>query len=201
MASPVLAAIVVVPAIVAVPGMLVLSAIVVVSAVADDPAWPPLPQAATVRAVDRATAAAARARRGVRLVVMRRFCERANPTGIAHALPRSDVDVHPQQAVPPSRGEISHRLWKFHTQAAACDIPAVHRLATTIDTWWPAIEAALLTGYSNARSEGYNRLAKHQGRNAFGFRNTTNQTRRIRWACTRQHRRATASTTEQPAQV
>lgn len=101
----------------------------------------------------------------------------------------------------PNRGEISHRLWKFNTQAAACDIPAVHRLATTIETWWPAIEAAITTGYSNARSEGYNRLAKHQGRNAFGFRNTTNQTRRIRWACTRQHRRATASITEQPAQV
>jgi hypothetical protein len=26
-----------------------------------------------------------------------------------------------------------------------------------------------LMGYSNARSAGYNRLAKHQGRNAFGF--------------------------------
>ena len=29
--------------------------------------------------------------------------------------------------------------------------------------WWPAVEAAITTGYSNARSEGYNRLAKHQG--------------------------------------
>ncbi len=34
--------------------------------------------------------------------------------------------------------------------------------------------------------QGYNRLAKHQGRNAFGFRNVENQRRRIRWACTRQ---------------
>ena len=50
----------------------------------------------------------------------------------------------------PNRGEISHRLWKFNTQAAACDIPAVHRLATTIETWWPAVEAAITTGYSNA---------------------------------------------------
>jgi transposase len=101
----------------------------------------------------------------------------------------------------PNHGDISHRLWKFNSQAAACDIPAVHRLAATIQAWWPAVEAAITTGYSNARSEGYNRLAKHQGRNAFGFRNTANQTRRIRWACTRQHRRATASTTKVPAQV
>jgi hypothetical protein len=49
----------------------------------------------------------------------------------------------------------------------------VHRLAATIEAWWPAVEAAITTGYSNARSEGYNRLAKHQGRNAFGFRLST----------------------------
>ena len=43
--------------------------------------------------------------------------------------------------------------------------------------------------------------AKHQGRNAFGFRNPSNQRRRIRWACTRQHRRAAATTSEVPGQV
>ncbi|SDY75111.1 Transposase [Modestobacter sp. DSM 44400] len=68
----------------------------------------------------------------------------------------------------------------------------MQRLAATLETWWPAIFAGLDTGYSNARSEGYNRLAKHVGRDAFGFRNPANQRRRIRWACTRQHRRATA---------
>ncbi len=92
----------------------------------------------------------------------------------------------------PDRSVISHRLWRFFDQAAGCDIPEVHRLAETVETWWPAIEAGLTTGYSNARSEGYNRLGKHEGRNAFGFRNTRNQERRIRWACTRQHRRETA---------
>ena len=72
---------------------------------------------------------------------------------------------------------------------------------------WGGIElaqswAAVTTGYSNARSEGYNRLAKHQGRNAFGFRNVDNhRRRRIRWACTRQHRRASALTTELHGQV
>ena len=98
----------------------------------------------------------------------------------------------------PDRSVISHRLWRFYDQAAHSRSPEAHRLAATIEAWWPALEAAITTGYSNARSEGYNRLAKHQGRNAFGFRNTTNQKRRIRWSCTRQHRRATARITELP---
>ena len=101
----------------------------------------------------------------------------------------------------PDRSAISHRLWRFLDLAAATDSPEVHRLAATIEAWWPAIEAGLVTGHSNARSEGYNRLAKHQGRNAFGFRNTENQRRRIRWACTRQHRRASAKNREVPGQV
>jgi len=101
----------------------------------------------------------------------------------------------------PDRDQIRARLWAFYEQAASSPSPEVHRFAATIETWWPAVEAAITTGYSNARSEGYNRLAKHQGRNAFGFRNTTNQTRRIRWACTRQHRRAAANISEVPAQV
>lgn len=102
----------------------------------------------------------------------------------------------------PNRGEISQRLFRFNAWAAESDLPAVHRLAATIEKWWPAVESALITGYHNARSEGYNRLAKHQARNAFGFRNTTNQNRRIRWACTRQHRRAaTAINTRLPAQI
>ncbi len=99
----------------------------------------------------------------------------------------------------PDRELISHLLWRFYSRAAACDIPEVHRLAETIEAWWPAIEAGITTGYSNARSEGYNRLAKHVGRDAFGFRNVENQRRRIRWACTRQHRRASVMTHELPA--
>jgi hypothetical protein len=50
-----------------------------------------------------------------------------------------------------------------------------------------------------AKSEGYNLLAKHQGRNAFGFRNPLNQRRRIRRACTRQHRQASAVSSTLPA--
>ncbi|MDN5760573.1 MAG: transposase, partial [Tomitella sp.] len=96
------------------------------------------------------------------------------------------------------REVISHRLWRFYEGAAASSSPEIHRLAATVEAWWPAIEAAITTGYSNARSEGYNRLAKHQGRNAFGFRNPDNHRRRIRWACTRQHRRESAIFHEMP---
>jgi transposase len=98
----------------------------------------------------------------------------------------------------PERRLIRARLDSFYQHAAATDAPEAHRLAATIEAWWPAIEAGILTGYSNARSEGYNRLAKHQGRNAFGFRNPVNQRRRIRWACTRQYRRASAVKTTLP---
>lgn len=101
----------------------------------------------------------------------------------------------------PSRCQIAHRLERFYLRAASCPAPEAHRLAETIEAWWPAIEAGLVTGYSNARSEGYNRLAKHVGRDAFGFRNVDTQRQRIRWACTRQHRRESAAKTELPGQV
>jgi len=96
---------------------------------------------------------------------------------------------------------IRTRLNRFYVRAAASNSPEVHRLAATVEVWWPTIEAAITTGYSNARSEGYNRLAKHEGRNAFGFRNAVNQRRRIRWACTRQHRRASAVKPNLPGQL
>jgi transposase len=99
----------------------------------------------------------------------------------------------------PERHVIRTRLDSFYQQAAATDAPEAHRLAATIEAWWPAIEAGILTGYSNSRSEGYNRLAKHQGRNAFGLRNPVNQRRRIRWSCTRQYRRASAARSTLPA--
>jgi len=101
----------------------------------------------------------------------------------------------------PERSLIRNRLWALYEQAATSTSPEVHRFAATIEQWWPAIEAAIVTDYSNARSEGYNRLAKHQGRNAFGYRNVHNHRRAVRWACTRQHRRASAAISEVPGQV
>lgn len=53
-------------------------------------------------------------------------------------------------------------------------------LATTIETWWPAIEAFLDTGITNARTDGVNRLVKHVERCACGFRNPDDQRRRVR---------------------
>jgi transposase len=53
---------------------------------------------------------------------------------------------------------------------------------------------AIATGLSNARSEGYNRIVKHVGRIAFGFRNSDNQRRRVRSACTSQSRQAPLKT-------
>ncbi|MGZ4521669.1 MAG: hypothetical protein ACXVXW_14835 [Mycobacteriaceae bacterium] len=63
------------------------------------------------------------------------------------------------------------------------------------------IEAAILTGHTDARSEGHNRLVKHEGHNASGFRNPTNQRHHIRWACTPQHRHVSVTSTELPAQM
>jgi len=101
----------------------------------------------------------------------------------------------------PERHVLRRALARSTPSAAASAAPEIHRLATTVETWWLAIEAAIPTGHSNARSEGYNRLAKHEGRNAFGFRNPINQRRRIRWACTRQHRHLSATTTKLPGQM
>lgn len=59
-------------------------------------------------------------------------------------------------------------------------MPEIHTLATTVDTWQQPIIAAIETGLCNAHSEGYNRIVKHIGRIAFGFRNPANQRRRVR---------------------
>ncbi|HEV8558212.1 MAG TPA: ISL3 family transposase [Actinophytocola sp.] len=83
------------------------------------------------------------------------------------------------------RHRISHQLWTFYRWCADTDITELHRLATTIQDWWPQIEAFIHTGITNAASEGINRLIKLEARNAFGFRNATNQRLRSRCATTR----------------
>lgn len=85
-------------------------------------------------------------------------------------------------------GEIRRRLYRFYRWCADADIPEITRLASTIETWWPAILAFLHTGLTNARTEGYNRLVKQVKRVACGFRNTENSRRRIRFHCTRAQR-------------
>lgn len=47
-------------------------------------------------------------------------------------------------------------------------------------------------GITNAGTEATNRTVKTAARTAYGFRNLDNQRRRVRFACTRRHRRAIA---------
>ncbi|MFC4015703.1 transposase, partial [Nonomuraea purpurea] len=84
------------------------------------------------------------------------------------------------------RSVISHRLFRFSSWCATSDIPELITLAETIEQWWPETLAFITTGVTNARTEGTNRLIKDAARVAFGFRNLTNQRRRVRLACTHQ---------------
>ena len=67
----------------------------------------------------------------------------------------------------------------------------------------PALVMARTGGGGRATADGPVLLEprEHQARNAFGFRNIDNHRRRVRWACTRQHRRASAALSEVPGQV
>lgn len=94
---------------------------------------------------------------------------------------------------------IRARLGDFYTWCASTDIPEVHRLASTVETWWPEILHFLETNLSNAATEGTNRVIKEVGRRACGFRNPRNHRRRVRLVCTRRSRRAPARTNRVPA--
>ena len=88
----------------------------------------------------------------------------------------------------PERSLICQKLWKFLTWCADSGLPELERLARTIDTWWPQIEAFLVTGITNAASEGHNRVVKLTARCAYGFRNADNQRLRTRCVTTRRGR-------------
>jgi len=88
----------------------------------------------------------------------------------------------------PNREHVHRLLDRFNSRCAASDLPELHRLATTIETWWPQIQAFLSTGITNAGSEGTNRVIKTVARDAYGFRNPENQRQRTRTATTRRHR-------------
>jgi len=90
----------------------------------------------------------------------------------------------------PDRNRIWNQLTDFYIHCADSEIAQLRRLAWTVYAWQSSIIEGLQTGISNGRTEGYNRIVKHIGRIAFGFRNQENQKRRIRFACTRQSRRA-----------
>lgn len=77
------------------------------------------------------------------------------------------------------RYDLAAALYRFCAFCAATSAPEIHDLAETIETWQAPMILAITTGLTNARSEGYNRIVKHVGRIAFGFRNPDNQ-RRLR---------------------
>ncbi len=56
----------------------------------------------------------------------------------------------------------------------------------------PEVLGFLQTGVTNAGTEATNRAVKTAARTAYGFRNLDNQWLRVRFACARRSRRATA---------
>ncbi|MFF3178431.1 ISL3 family transposase [Rhodococcus pyridinivorans] len=75
--------------------------------------------------------------------------------------------------------QIRRRLYDFYDAAARADMEGTSRLATTIDTWWPAVLVALTEDVTNARTEGFNRIIKQTKRVGCGFTNMDNYRRRI----------------------
>ena len=91
-----------------------------------------------------------------------------------------------------NRPDVAHQLFRFNTWCADSGVPELERLAGTIENWWPEVLGFLQTNTTNAGTEATNRTVKTAARTAYGFRNLDNQRRRVRFACTRCHRRATA---------
>jgi len=90
----------------------------------------------------------------------------------------------------PCERQVRGRLFAFYDWCAQNeDTPELQSLAGTIARWENEIVTAVTTGVTNATAESLNRLAKLEARRAYGFRNPTNQRRRVRIACTRSTRR------------
>lgn len=62
------------------------------------------------------------------------------------------------------------RLYSFYDWCARADIDELTTLASTVETWWPAILEFLQTAITNARTEWPNRLVKQVKRSACGAR-------------------------------
>jgi transposase len=96
----------------------------------------------------------------------------------------------------PCERNVRDRLFAFYDWCACNDdIPELLSLAKTVSRWENEIVCAVLTGVTNAASESLNRLAKLEARLAYGFRNPSNQRRRVRIACTRARRRPSRTAT------
>ncbi len=60
------------------------------------------------------------------------------------------------------RSQIHAKLYTFYRWCARAEIEELTTLASTVETWWPAIAAFIDTGITNARTEGIN-LADQAG--------------------------------------
>lgn len=79
----------------------------------------------------------------------------------------------------PTAHDGRHRLQRFCEAVLIANMPETTRLAETVQTWWPAIEAYLRLRVTNARTEGTNRVIKQIKRTGCGYRNQDNYERRI----------------------
>ncbi|MBF8185783.1 ISL3 family transposase [Nonomuraea sp. K274] len=115
---------------------------------------------------------------------------------VAKELIREVLALSPSRTgVTPAHSQIRHRLYTFFTWCAIFDdIPELATFVNTIDKWSAELIVAVRTGVSNAKSEGVNRIVKLVARVSYGFRNVTNQHRRVRYAATRAGRRAKSQT-------
>ena len=70
-------------------------------------------------------------------------------------------------------------MFRCSDALALAELPETTRLAETVQTWWPAVEAFLRLRITNARTEGSNRIIKQLKRVGCGYRNQDNYQRRI----------------------
>ena len=102
--------------------------------------------------------------------------------------------------VTPAPSAVRDKLASFYIWCADHeDIPGITALAKTIEKWQRPVIDAVLTGYSNAKSEAHNRTAKLVARNARGFANPGNQACRVRMATTRAARQAPHDASRRPS--
>lgn len=79
----------------------------------------------------------------------------------------------------PTAHDARQQLFRFYDAVLTADMPETTRLAETISTWWPAIEAFLRLRVTTTRTEGTNRVIKQIKRVGCGYRNQANYQRRI----------------------
>jgi hypothetical protein len=104
---------------------------------------------------------------------------------------------HPPRATPSAQRSTRSRVTARSSSSPTFSASGVRRTRNgdfSLDAQLDALDAMgfLQTSVTNAGTEAMNRSVKAAARTAYGFRNLDNQRRRVRFACTRRSRRATA---------